>query len=80
VLGTWCLGGLIAVFTGHVARHQINRTGEAGSNLALAGFIVGYVAIGLTLLFILLYIGFFVFMFTAFPPHAMPSPSPAGTR
>ena len=46
VLGTWCLGGLIAVITGHVARHQINRTGEAGSNLALAGLIVGYVAGG----------------------------------
>src|SRR5260370_3661530 len=37
ILGTWCLGGLIAVITGHVARSQIKRTGEAGGVLALAG-------------------------------------------
>jgi Domain of unknown function (DUF4190) len=76
VIGTWCFGGLVAVITGHIARQQIKRTGEAGGNLALAGLIVGYVAIGLTFLFIVLYIAFFVFVFTFASIHAHPFPSP----
>jgi hypothetical protein len=50
VIGSWCFGGLIAVITGHVARHQIKQTGEAGATLALVGLIAGYAAIALTLL------------------------------
>ena len=76
VIGTWCFGGLIAVITGHVARHQIKRTGEAGANLALVGLIVGYVAIGLFLLFIVAYIAFFVFVFAFAATHATATPSP----
>jgi hypothetical protein len=76
VLGTWCLGGLIAVVTGHVARHQIKRTGEAGGSLALGGLIAGYVAIGLFLALITLYVLFFVFVFTFAATHPTPSPSP----
>lgn len=80
VIGTWCLGGLIAVITGHVARHQIKQTGEGGGSLALAGLIAGYVAIGLTAAFIGAYILFFVFMFTLAATHpgspSTPAPSP----
>jgi hypothetical protein len=70
---------LIAVITGHVARHQIKRTGEAGANLALVGLIVGYVAIGLFLLFIVAYIAFFVFVFAITATHAGTSPSPTSS-
>jgi hypothetical protein len=79
IIGSWCLGGLVAVITGHVARHQIKQTGEAGASLALAGLIAGYVAIGLTLLFILAYVGFFAFMiaYTTSHPFPLPSPSPS---
>ena|ERR1700674_814712 len=76
VIGTWCLGGIIAVITGHVARSQIKRTGEAGSNLALAGLIVGYVSIGLFFLLILAYVLFFVFFFAIAATHPTPAPSP----
>src|SRR5260221_12748136 len=78
VIGSWCFGGLVAVITGHVARQQIKRTGEAGGNLALAGRIAGYVAIGLTLLFIAGYIAFlgFVFPFVASHPNFNPRPHP----
>jgi Domain of unknown function (DUF4190) len=78
VIGSWCLGGLAAVITGHIARHQIKQTGEAGGSLALAGLIAGYAAIALTLAFITLYILFFVFVFAlAFThPGATPSPTP----
>jgi len=76
VLGSWCFGGLVAVITGHVARHQIKTSGEAGGNLALIGLVVGYVAIGLFLLFITAYIAFFVFIAVFAATHATLSPSP----
>ncbi len=76
VIGSWCFGGLIAVITGHVARSQIKRSGEAGGNLALVGLIVGYVAIGLTFLFIAVYIAFFVFVFAFAATHSTATPSP----
>lgn len=79
ILGTWCLGGIVAVITGHVARSQIKRTGEAGEGLALAGLIAGYISIGLFFLFVLAYIAFFVFIFAfaATHPGTFPSPSPS---
>ena len=79
ILGTWCLGGLVAIITGHVARSQIKRTGEAGEGLALAGLIAGYVSIGLFFLVVLAYIAFFAlfFIFAATHPGAFPSPSPS---
>lgn len=39
------LGGVLAIPFGHVARSQIRRTGEGGAGLALAGLILGYVAL-----------------------------------
>jgi hypothetical protein len=75
VLGSWFFGGIVAVITGHVARHQIKQTGEAGGSLALAGLIAGYVAIGLFLAFIAAYISFFVFFFTFIATHPFPTPT-----
>jgi hypothetical protein len=78
VLGSWCFGGLIAVITGHVARHQVKTSGEAGGNLALIGLIVGYASIGLFLLFIAFYIGFIVFVLALSATHpGSPSPIPS---
>jgi uncharacterized membrane protein len=76
IIGTWCFGGLIAVITGHIARQQIKGTGESGGSLALAGLIIGYVAIGLFFLFIAGYILFFVLFFAIASTHSGPSPSP----
>jgi Domain of unknown function (DUF1707)/Domain of unknown function (DUF4190) len=44
-----------AIVFGHVARHQIKRTGEQGAGLALAGLILGWAAVILGL--ILLVVG-----------------------
>lgn len=41
---------LIAIITGHVAKSQIGRTGEAGSGSATMGLIMGYLGLGLILL------------------------------
>lgn len=80
VIGTWCFGGLVAVITGHIARHQIKRSGESGASLALAGLVIGYVAIGLFFVFVVSYLLFFVFVFViaATHPSASPSPVPGG--
>jgi Domain of unknown function (DUF4190) len=77
VLGSWFFGGIVAVVTGHVARHQIKRTGEAGGSLALAGLIAGYIAIGLFAAFIAAYIAFFAVFFAYVTTHPFPTPSPS---
>ena len=77
VLGSWFFGGIVAVVTGHVARHQIKRTGEAGGSLALAGLIAGYIAIGLFAAFIAAYIAFFAIFFAYVTTHPFPTPSPS---
>ncbi len=77
VLGSWFFGGIVAVVTGHVARHQIKQTGEAGASLALAGLIGGYVAIGLVLAFIAAYVAFFAVFFSYVVTHPFPTPSPS---
>jgi uncharacterized protein DUF4190/uncharacterized protein DUF1707 len=41
----WFLAGIPAIVFGHVARRQIRETGEAGSGMALAGLIMGYVGV-----------------------------------
>ncbi len=41
-----------AVILGHMARRQIRRTGEQGAGMALAGIIMGWIGICLTLLFV----------------------------
>ena len=46
----WPLVTIPAVVLGHVARHQIRRTGEQGAGLALAGLILGWVGVGFAVL------------------------------
>ena len=41
-----------AVITGHIALSQIKKTGEQGHGLALAGTIVGYVGIAVSLIWV----------------------------
>ena len=50
------VGWLAAVITGHVGIAQIGRTGEGGRGLAIAGLILGYVGIALTLCTLVLYL------------------------
>ncbi len=78
ILGTWCLGGLVAVITGHVARNQIKKSGEAGDGLALAGLIAGYISIALFSLLIFVYVAFVAFIFAFAATHPGPSPTPVG--
>lgn len=52
-----CLGFTVpGIIMGHIALHQIKTTGEGGHGLALAGVIVGYCLLVLTILLIVFYV------------------------
>ena len=46
------LGGFFAIVFGHVALSQIKRTGEGGRGMAIAGLVLGYFALVVTILFV----------------------------
>jgi hypothetical protein len=46
------LATIPAIVLGHMARHQIKRTGEQGAGLALAGLIIGWMAVILGILIV----------------------------
>lgn len=48
--GVGGLLGIVGAILGHVARRQIRDRGEAGDGMALAGIIVGWVALGIGIL------------------------------
>ncbi len=52
-------GSILAVVFGHIALVQIKRSGdmESGRGLAIAGLVIGYIGLGLSLLYILFLIG-----------------------
>jgi hypothetical protein len=47
-----------AIILGHMALNQINKTGQEGHGLALAGTILGYVFTGISLIFVCFYVIF----------------------
>jgi Domain of unknown function (DUF1707)/Domain of unknown function (DUF4190) len=47
------LGTIPAIALGHLARHQIRRTGDGGAGLALAGLLLGWAAVALAGLLII---------------------------
>jgi len=64
-----------AIVLGHMARHQIKRTGEDGAGLALAGLILGWAAIVLGVL-IVVGVAAVVAGSTVHAAHAIPGPPP----
>jgi hypothetical protein len=48
------LGTIPAIVLGHMARHQIKRTGERGAGLAAVGLLLGYGAVVLGIVFLTL--------------------------
>jgi hypothetical protein len=62
-----------AIVFGHVARHQIKRTGEDGAGLALAGLILGWAAIVMGVL-IVVGVAAVVATSSVHTAHAIPIP------
>jgi hypothetical protein len=48
--------GIVGIITGHISLGQIKRTGEQGRGLALAGTIIGYVAVAFGLIAIIVWV------------------------
>lgn len=47
------LAGIPAIILGHMARRQIRQTGEQGDGMALAGLILGYIGLVVTVLVVI---------------------------
>jgi hypothetical protein len=47
------LATIPAIVLGHMARHQIKRTGEEGAGMALAGLLMGWAAVALAVFIVL---------------------------
>lgn len=48
ILWLCSLGSIAAIILGHAALHQINRSGAAGRGIAIAGLVLGYVGLAIT--------------------------------
>lgn len=55
---------VISIVTGHMARGQIRRTGEGGASLALAGLIISYIHLALSVLVFVFFFGLIIAAFT----------------
>ena len=52
--GFWLLGTIPAIVLGHMARKQIRQRNEQGAGMALAGLILGYVGVALTVIVVII--------------------------
>ena len=69
------LGAILAVIFGHVARGQIKQSGEAGGGMEIAGLVLGYANLAVTVLGIIVWI--FLIAGAAFFSAIVPSVSPS---
>jgi hypothetical protein len=71
----WFVGAVGAIIFGHLARRQIRQTGEGGAGLALAGLILGYVGLVLTVAGFIAFLGVVVWA-AKHIPSVQVSPGP----
>jgi hypothetical protein len=64
-----------AIVFGHVARHQIKRTGEQGAGLALAGLMLGWAAVILGVVLLAVALAMSARMSGTIPMHPLPPPA-----
>ncbi|HET9781276.1 MAG TPA: DUF4190 domain-containing protein [Candidatus Dormibacteraeota bacterium] len=71
------VGGVLAVIFGHVARSQISRSGEGGGGLAIAGLILGYFHLAVTVIVGLIWLVLVAGMFATLGTIGhLPTPTP----
>ncbi len=54
--------GAIGIYLGNRARAEVSKTGEQGDGMALAGIIVGWIGVALTVFIALLIVGWFALL------------------
>lgn len=57
----------LGIVFGHVARHQIQRSGEDGDGLAIAGLVIGYVQLVIAAMIIAFFVLIVMFLVSAVP-------------
>jgi hypothetical protein len=60
------IGSIVGVITGHMALNQLKTSGEQGRGMALAGTIVGWVGLALTIVGVFAAIAFFSYFATLY--------------
>jgi len=53
------LGPILAVVFGHIALSQIQRRGDGGRGMAIAGLVIGYIGIALVVVYFIAVVGIF---------------------
>lgn len=53
------VGFLVGIICGHISLSQIKKTGEQGRGMALAGLIIGYIGIVVSIILTIAFIAFF---------------------
>jgi Domain of unknown function (DUF4190)/Domain of unknown function (DUF1707) len=71
----WFVAAVCAIIFGHLARRQIRQTGEGGDGLALAGLILGYVGLALSIIGLIAFLAVVVWA-TKTIPNVQLSPGP----
>jgi len=56
ILWLWWLGSILALIFGYVGKSQIDRSGgqQSGRGMAIAGIVLGWIGVGILLLFVVL--------------------------
>ena len=73
------LTGIPAIICGHMARKQFREspTPQSGEGMATTGLILGYIITVLSILVLILYVGFFAYAIKVTPPPTPTGPPPA---
>lgn len=53
ILWIWWVGSILALIFGYIARNQIRQRNESGGGLAIAGIVLGWVGVGLLVIFLI---------------------------
>ena len=56
ILWIYWIGSILALVFGYVAKKQISERGEAGSGMATAGIVLGWIGVGFMALSLLLFV------------------------
>lgn len=58
-MGFLCVGAIVGIACGHLARQQIRATGEDGDGLAVAGMVLGYAHLAMLAIGVLIWLFLF---------------------
>ncbi|WP_350349190.1 DUF4190 domain-containing protein [Agromyces sp. G08B096] len=67
IVVVYFIGSVVGVICGHISLNQIKKTGEQGRGMAIAGLIVGYVGIALSIIAAIVLISLSAWLFSTYP-------------